>query len=742
MNRFRWSHGVRRTSYNCRMAGLGTLLGSACIVSTGLAAPVVPAAAPAVRAPEVQPDEANRDLKPAETAPGEARPGEAAPDAKLGGLGDMSLEDLMKVQVSTVSRVDERIDQTPGSIYLFARSMIQQRGYRSLGDLLQTVPGFTVFHRDLDFVAGVRGLNANDNEKISLLINGQLVLGLHEPDFLNGPINLDTVERVEVVVGPSSFFQQANTLAATINVITRQLDGKEAMVSVGNDLPYSATLMAGKRRSPEKYVGFSLTTEAKQGFDAWNDDFRSNLAGRKLTGKLEWPNYFSVLQKQRGGWNAQAIAYRSKWPELHIENGSLNNHGHMVEQFYSVFLKNEHALTPALTRVLRLDAALKEQTRANQGGPPLDAVQQFVKQRNYNAELGLRYTGLARHLVQAGIQGSYDDNVDISFSFLAPGQPGFIPKTPLVDKNTHAVGFYVDDTFQANERLKLIGGVRLDRNTRLRGNRWFAGGRATAIYQPRANWVSKLIYNRAVRMPSPLAALNQVWGSDHLNNPNNPPFAHISPQPQNPEVLSTVEWQNIFYLSRVRLGTTIYHQQLDDFITWFSPHTNVGDFNGPGAEVNVQAPLNPTLTLWANGSWNDSKLRLFRQPLDASGGVESHHAYTNPEGRIIGSAQFMANLGFDYKLRANLTLSPGMRYFTNQAALDFAPNNQSVYTTIRNRYYVDGALTWRNAWGKDMDLRLSARNLFGNRRPIASQLNADSYRPRGREFVVSLDRRF
>ncbi len=659
-------------------------------------------------------------------------------------LDDLSLEDLMKVQVSTVSRVDEKIDDAPGSVYLFPRRVIQDRGYRSLGELLQTVPGFTVFHRDLDFVVGVRGLNANDNDKVSLLVNGQLVLGLHEQDFLNGPINLDNVERVELVVGPSSFFQQANTLAATINVITKDVEGTELVGAVGNALPYSATLMAGKRWAPDKSASFSLTTERKKGFDAWNATRWPNLAGRNLTGELDQPNFFGILKGQRGETSGQIVAYKSSWPELNINSGSLNNRGKMTEQHYSAFLKNEHASSSTLTRVVRLEAALKEQTRLNDGGPPIDAVQQSVKQWAYKGEVGLRYTGFARHVVQVGIQGSYDHNFDTFFTFLAPSQPGSIPRTTLVDQDTHAYGIYADDTVQVNKRLKFIGGLRVDQNTRFKGNRWFLGGRSALIYQTKPNWVSKLIYNRSVRVPSALAALNEVWGADHLNNPNNPPFAQISSQPQNPEILSTIELQNVFYLGGVRLGTTIYYQRLKDFISWFAPHSNGGNFSGPGAELSIQAPLNPRLTIWANGAWNNSKLKLFRPELfgPGSGGVEAHHSYINREGRIIGSAEYTANLGCDYKVSDNLTFSPGVRYFTNQAAVEFRPNDQSVFTTIRNRYYLDAALTWHNVRGRDMDLRLSARNLLGNRNPVGSQINGDTYRPRGREIVLSLDRRF
>ena len=87
----------------------------------------------------------------------------------------------------------------------------------------------------------------------------------------------------------------------------------------------------------------------------------------------------------------------------------------------------------------------------------------------------------------------------------------------------------------------------------------------------------------------------------------------------------------------------------------------------------------------------------------------------------------------------HLTFSPALRYFTNQAALDFTSNE---YKTIRHRCYVDAALTWDHVLGREMDLRLSGRNLLDNREPVASQLNGDTYRPRGAEVVLTVDMRF
>lgn len=669
-------------------------------------------------------------------------------------LFELSLEELANQPVllaepvaTTVSRVEEPLVESPGTVYVYTRETIQQRGYRSLGELLKTVPGFTVFHRDLQFVVGVRGFNANDNDKVTLLVNGQRVLHLHEQDFLNGPINLDNVDRVEVVVGPSSLFQQADTLAATINVITLDVEGLQAIGATGTSLEYATTLMGGRRWSEDAFWSFSVTTEEKRGFDAWNPLFRSNLAGRKLTGELNQPSYFGILKGRYGDLSAQAIAYRSTWPELLISNGDPTNTGEFTEEYYSLFLDYEHEVNSDLTEVAKFTTEMKRQMRRDPDGAPNNAAEQFVKQWSYRGELGFRYTGRDRHLLQAGVQATFDDNMDTFFTYnetTPPNTPDIhIPATTMVDRDTYALGFYADDQFEVTDRLKLIGGLRFDRNTRLPDADWYPGIRAAAVYQMREKWFTKLTFNRAVRMPSALQALNQVWGSNNPDGPNKPAWADISPTAYAPEILSTVELHNVFYTDSSRLAIIFYHEELADFITWFQPHSNGGDFHGNGAEATLDAELNGWLSLWGNAAWNDTRLDLFNDHLFGIGGpgVEQHHAYVNPDGRIIGSPEWTGNLGLDCQLAPRVTFSPALRYFTEQAAVDQVSPTKNEFVTIRNQFYLDAGVTWSHLWDRDLDLRLSCRNLLDNRTPVGAQLAGDLYRPRGVEAVLTVDLR-
>ncbi|NQZ12502.1 MAG: Plug domain-containing protein, partial [Algicola sp.] len=156
---------------------------------------------------------------------------------------NLSIEELLEVRITTLSRHEEFLDLAPGSVYVITRDVIQRRGYTSLRDALQVIPGFDVFMKDLGYAGNVRGLAANDNEKFTLMINGFELNQVNEPEFLNGPVNLDSVERIEVIVGPSSIFRPANTLVATVNVITRETQKVAVIAGSGTEQAYDLTVM-------------------------------------------------------------------------------------------------------------------------------------------------------------------------------------------------------------------------------------------------------------------------------------------------------------------------------------------------------------------------------------------------------------------------------------------------------------------------------------------------------------------
>lgn len=141
-------------------------------------------------------------------------------------LSEASLEELTNIQVYSASKHMQSASDAPASVTVVTADEIQKYGYRNLADVLRSVPGFYVtYDRDYTFV-GVRGFGrlGDWNSRILLLIDGHRinndVLGqaMVGNEFL---VDLDMVERVEIVRGPSSSLYGANAFFAVINVITR-----------------------------------------------------------------------------------------------------------------------------------------------------------------------------------------------------------------------------------------------------------------------------------------------------------------------------------------------------------------------------------------------------------------------------------------------------------------------------------------------------------------------------------------
>ncbi len=148
-------------------------------------------------------------------------------------LLDMSLEDLMNMQVSVSTKSSVNIRETPGIVSVITQKEIQNSGARDIIDLVQRyVPGFE-FGSDVEGVLGlaVRGVWSYEG-KVLLLINGMeanetmfgnAIFGNHYP--------LESIERIEIVRGPGSVIYGGYASMGVINIITKQAEENGGYVS-------------------------------------------------------------------------------------------------------------------------------------------------------------------------------------------------------------------------------------------------------------------------------------------------------------------------------------------------------------------------------------------------------------------------------------------------------------------------------------------------------------------------------
>jgi iron complex outermembrane receptor protein len=170
-------------------------------------------------------------------------------------LTDLPLEALMQIEVPHVvgaSKFEQKETEAPASTTVITSDEIKRYGYRTLADILASVQGFYIsYDRDYAFL-GARGVSLNDaNSRILLLVNGHRVnndlddSAAIDTSFL---LDVDLIDRVEIIRGPSSVLYGNNAFFGVVNVITRQgkqINGVEASGMYGSYNSYSGRVTIG-----------------------------------------------------------------------------------------------------------------------------------------------------------------------------------------------------------------------------------------------------------------------------------------------------------------------------------------------------------------------------------------------------------------------------------------------------------------------------------------------------------------
>lgn len=212
--------------------------------------------------------------------------------AQQADLTELSLEQLLDIQVTSVSKKTERREQAPAAIYVITREDIRRSGATTIPELLRMVPGMNVARIDASkWAVTSRGFNERYSNKLLFLIDGRSAYSPHAAAVYweSQDVPLEDVERIEVIRGPGGALWGANAVNGVINVITkRSQDTQGGLLSVGGGTEERgfAALRYGGRIGEDKayrlwakYVNRDNATSRRldEGNDAWemvNGGFR------------------------------------------------------------------------------------------------------------------------------------------------------------------------------------------------------------------------------------------------------------------------------------------------------------------------------------------------------------------------------------------------------------------------------------------------------------------------------------
>jgi iron complex outermembrane receptor protein len=166
-------------------------------------------------------------------------------------LTQKSLEDLMNIQVTSVSKKEQKTSRAAAAVFVISRDDIHRSGALNIPDLLRMVPGLDVAQIDAGkWAISARGFNGQYSNKLLVLIDGRTVYSTMFAgvfwDSQNVP--LDTIERIEVIRGPGAAVWGSNAVNGVINIITRSANdtqGGYVTASAGNASTGPATIGYG-----------------------------------------------------------------------------------------------------------------------------------------------------------------------------------------------------------------------------------------------------------------------------------------------------------------------------------------------------------------------------------------------------------------------------------------------------------------------------------------------------------------
>src|SRR5438045_242128 len=232
-------------------------------------------------------------------------------------LKKLSIEQLMNLQVTSVSKRPERLSQTASAIQVITQDDIRRSGASSLAEALRLASNLQVAQLDSrQWAISARGFNSTAANKLLVLIDGRTV---YTPLFSGvfwdvQEVPLADIDRIEVISGPGATLWGANAVNGVINVITKNAKDTQGLLFEGGSgselhgfggIRYGGTLSSNLHYRVYGKFFDRDSTVFHNGRDATND-WNMGQGGFRLDWDASEANLITLQGDYYGGRIAQA----------------------------------------------------------------------------------------------------------------------------------------------------------------------------------------------------------------------------------------------------------------------------------------------------------------------------------------------------------------------------------------------------------------------------------------------------
>lgn len=518
------------------------------------------------------------------------------------------LEELVNTRVITASKKSEIELEAPASVFVITGPEMRARGYRTLFDLLQDVPGVINYpHQVGEMFMGTPTVRGSFlPRRLKLMINGMTV----DPKDGSGTswaerFPIEGIQQVEFIQGPYASIYGRNTFSGVINVILvpgQQLSGGEADLLVGSYGQRQGTILFGTRQGRTDVLVSLFKNVSERGVDLAAD----------------YPEYYSLEARLRNGATfADGISREYVFPWDHSDlfasvkhdsglsfdlSANLSRYGKnptFSALFYAAPPESrveEDTLTGRVKYDFQKGEALSGSTslgyQTYDWKAPnhyLQGVRKFYTRASRALSLtqDLRYTFSARNSLYLGV--AYDD---VDFRPFAPtaAVPDPAPYYAPYQSNRF-FNVTVQDEFALTPRIKAVAGLMYERSNAYKRN--VVLPRFALVLRPRPTTSIKLLYSRGFLTPSSEAQADQITPGGDMTKGT----ADLSPEYITSYELALAHAQGASFFASLSL----YRNQVSDVIQrvldpnlpapYMAIYKNLGTSEATGADLLLKVGL-------------------------------------------------------------------------------------------------------------------------------------------------------
>lgn len=627
---------------------------------------------------------------------------------------DVSLDSLLNTRISTASKYSQTTAEAPASVTILTSDEIKQFGYRDLLEALESVPGFYGSNdRNYPYL-GTRGFGrpTDYNNRILLLVDGQT---LNEQmwgsasvgsDF---PVNLDAVERVEVVRGPSSSLYGTSAMFAVVNIITKtgiQLDGVSASGRMGSAGTRQLGMTAGHALGRQGSIAASGLVTHADGSDLFYPEYDSPSTNFGIAHGTDWEHSIGGMSSMTWGSVNGRIGYRSRAKgiptgayDTKFDDPSVST----VDETLWAQIGVQRELGPTF----RIGARLYGDRYRYSGLYPADSGavdSDGARTTQIGGEGMVIWEASSRNRLTAGTELRRILHA-VYYEQLPDGT------RTRDDKPFSVASVFAEDEFQLFPRLSLVAGLRFDEN--FRGHD-AAAPRFALVATPDRSTTIKGLYGHAYRAPSTAEA--NITSSFYAQNPS------IKPE-QNRTFEIDVQRR---LGSPLMLGVSVFEYRLRDLID------QVDAGNGAVRFENINA----------------SHAAGIEMVLDAlpTGPISARVAYAFQRVQTDRSGESLTNspeqIGrFAITSRGSFGFRPAVevRYESGRRTIAGPSTNAFTRTDFNLGYTPSSVSGLRWLHGADLSLRVSNVFDISYATPGGVEHRQNAIRQDGRSFLFRLD---